>query len=214
MEVEVTDDEAEAEQPSSTTINDAASVSSKRSKSSQLTKKSSRASTRQGNDDDDDEQKTPTPPPRRTKIVTQTRERIEVVAYTYTTLHVAERRIPEHRQDRPAVYFLRNLQTKLPTPLDAEQARATMPRYIEYGVLSQNSLIMLQQLMTNIYVPLLNSKSSLSTTPDDATAKPNMLRDEFMLNMNKFVQQIRRTINQIEGRFGLEIPTGTVSRFV
>ena len=86
-----------------------------------------------------------------------------------------------------------------------------MPRYIEYGVLSQNSLIMLQQLMTNIYVPLLNSKSSLSTASDDATAKPNMLRDEFMLNMNKFVQQIRRTINQIEGRFGLEIPTGTVS---
>ena len=115
--LEVTDDEAEAEQPSPTTINDAASVSSKRSKSSQLTKKSSRASTRQGNDDDDDEQKTPTP--RRTKIVTQTRERIEVVAYTYTTLHVAERRIPEHRQDRPAVYFLRNLQTELPTPLDA-----------------------------------------------------------------------------------------------
>ena len=45
--------------------------------------------------------------------------------------------------------------------------------------------------------------------PDDSTqAKPNMLRDEFMLNMNKFVQQIRRTINQIEGRFGLEIPEG------
>ena len=95
-------------------------------------------------------------------------------------------------------------------PIDAEQARATMPRYIEYGVLSQNSLIMLQQLMTNIYVPLLNSKSSLTQANDDnsQSAKPNMLRDEFMLNMNKFVQQIRRTINQIEGRFGLEIPEG------
>ena len=33
-----------------------------------------------------------------------------------------------------------------------------------------------------------------------------MLRDEFMLNLSKFVQQIKRTINQIEGRFGLEIP--------
>lgn len=86
-----------------------------------------------------------------------------------------------------------------------------MPRLIEYGVLSQNSLIMLQQLMTNIYVPLLNSKSSLTQANDDnsQSTKPNMLRDEFMLNMNKFVQQIRRTINQIEGRFGLEIPEGT-----
>ena len=41
----MTDDEAE-EEPSNTTINDAASVSSKRSKTSELTKKSSRASTR------------------------------------------------------------------------------------------------------------------------------------------------------------------------
>ena len=47
----------------------------------------------------------------------QKRERVEVIPYIYTTLHVAERRIPENRQDRPAVYFLRNLQTKLPTPL-------------------------------------------------------------------------------------------------
>ena len=51
------------------------------------------------------------------------------------------------------------MQTKLPTPLDAEQARAVMPGYIEYGLLSQNSLIMLQQLMSNIFVPLLNVKS-------------------------------------------------------
>ena len=27
-----------------------------------------------------------------------------------------------------------------------------------------------------------------------------------MLNLSKFVQQIKRTINQIHGRFGLEIP--------
>ena len=51
------------------------------------------------------------------------------------------------------------MQTKLPTPLDAEQARAVMPGFIEYGLLSQNSLIMLQQLMSNIFVPLLNVKS-------------------------------------------------------
>ena len=103
------------------------------------------------------------------------------------------------------MYFLRNLQTKLPTPLDAEQARTTMPRFIEYGVLNQNSLIMLQQLMSNIFMPLLSVKT-LSSAEETVQSKPNMLRDEFMLNMNKFVQQIRRTINQIEGRFGLDIP--------
>ena len=110
---------------------------------------------------EDDEEREITPPPRRTKLVMETRERVEIEYYIFTTLHVVERRIPENRQDRPSIYFLRNLQTKLPTPADAEQARATMPRFIEYGVLSQSSLVMLQQLMTNIYVPLLNSKSSL-----------------------------------------------------
>ena len=110
---------------------------------------------------EDDEDREPTPPPRRTKLVMETRERVEIEHYIFTTLHVVERRIPENRQDRPSIYFLRNLQTKLPTPADAEQARATMPRFIEYGVLSQSSLVMLQQLMTNIYVPLLNSKSSV-----------------------------------------------------
>ena len=52
-----------------------------------------------------------------------------------------------------------------------------------------------------------NSLSNgLNFVSDTTSSKPNMLRDEFMLNMNKFVQQIRRTLNQIEGRFGLEIP--------
>jgi hypothetical protein len=38
-----------------------------------------------------------------------------------------------------------------------------------------------------------------------------MLRDEFMLNLSKFVQQIKRTIGQIEGRFGLEIPEAVLA---
>ena len=54
-------------------------------------------------------------------------------------------------------------------------------------------------------MPLLSVKA-LSSAEEPVQNKPNMLRDEFMLNMNKFVQQIRRTINQIEGRFGLDIP--------
>ena len=71
-------------------------------------------------------------------------------------IHVLMQHFQQHC---PTIYFLRNLQTKLPTPLDAEQARAVMPGFIEYGLLSQNSLIMLQQLMSNIFVPLLNVKS-------------------------------------------------------
>ena len=32
-----------------------------------------------------------------------------------------------------------------------------------------------------------------------------------MLNLSKFVQQIKRTIGQIEGRFGLEIPEAVLA---
>ena len=69
------------------------------------------------------------------------------------------------------------MQTKLPTPLDAEQARAVMPGFIEYGLLSQNSLIMLQQLMSNIFVPLLNVKS-IST--NEGNALKHILRLNFV----------------------------------
>ena len=60
--------------------------------------------------------------------------------------------------------------------------------------------------MENVFVPYLNTKSIQQVEADPNHTKPQMLRDEFMLNLSKFVQQIKRTINQIEGRFGLEIP--------
>ena len=34
-----------------------------------------------------------------------------------------------------------------------------MPRYVEYGVLNAHSLVMLHQLMENVFVPYLNTKS-------------------------------------------------------
>ena len=60
-------------------------------------------------------------------------------------------------------------------------------------------------------MPYLNTKSASQVQQDPNQTKPQMLRDEFMLNLSKFVQQIKRTINQIEGRFGLEIPESVLA---
>lgn len=46
-----------------------------------------------------------------------------------------------------------------------------MPGFIEYGLLSQNSLIMLQQLMSNIFVPLLNVKSISTNEGNNLTLR-------------------------------------------
>jgi hypothetical protein len=93
-------------------------------------------------------------------------------------------------------------------PADITQARKLLPRCIEYGVLNQHSLVMLKQLMESVFVPFLNIKTGkIEPNPNaDEKSKQSVFRDEFLLNLSKFTQQIRRTINQIEGRFGLEIP--------
>ena len=67
---------------------------------------------------------------------------------------------------------------------------------------------MLKQLMESVFVPFLNIKTGkIEPNPvADEKSKQSVFRDEFLLNLSKFTQQIRRTINQIEGRFGLEIP--------
>ncbi|CBY09982.1 unnamed protein product [Oikopleura dioica] len=136
---------------------------------------------------------------KKTKFITEIR--IEEEQYIETVLHISEKKIPEEFETAPCVFFLRNLETKLP-------ARKLLPRCIEYGVLNQHSLVMLKQLMESVFVPFLNIKTGkIEPNPNaDEKSKQSVFRDEFLLNLSKFTQQIRRTINQIEGRFGLEIP--------
>lgn len=73
--------------------------------------------------------------------------------------------------------------------MDAEQARAVMPGFIEYGLLSQNSLIMLQQLMSNIFVPLLNVKSI-------STNEGNYLTDILRLDSVNFQIRVIRKFDK------------------
>jgi len=143
---------------------------------------------------------------KKTKFITEIR--IEEEQYIDTVLHISEKKIPEEFETAPCVFFLRNLETKLPAPADITQARKLLPRCIEYGVLNQHSLVMLKQLMESVFVPFLNIKTGkIEPNPNaDEKSKQSVFRDEFLLNLSKFTQQIRRTINQIEGRFGLEIP--------
>lgn len=111
-----------------------------------------------------------------------------------------------------------------------------LPELFEIGVLNGHSLVMLEQVITNVYIPLLaynqhknnnadskptaGSPTSGKLTRENTTAgsenepvenqQSNILRDEFLINMKKFAHSIRRTIQQIEGEVRLEIPDITL----
>ena len=75
-----------------------------------------------------------------------------------------------------ALYLQFQPSFQLPAPADIAEARANLPRFIEYGVLNAHSLQMIYQLMENVFVPYLNTKTTAAVEGDTNQAKPQMLR--------------------------------------
>ena len=71
--------------------------------------------------DPSDEPTESAPAEAKKKIIIETRTKTET--YIEIILNVIEKRLPEEKQNAQSIYFLRNLQTKLPTPADTEQVR-------------------------------------------------------------------------------------------
>ncbi|XP_021370512.1 dynein heavy chain 10, axonemal-like isoform X1 [Mizuhopecten yessoensis] len=176
---------------------------------------------------EDDEQDNKIP---KTKIIKQK------VMRTY--LYMCYQHLPEELADQDCVYFLRNTPGMVFLPNSAEEADETLPSYFEIGILNGHSLVMLEQIISQVYMPLLsynqqkNSEMRKEASPpsrtdtqmsvktdgegdaDDSKDNVNvaesrakaLLRDEFLINMQKFASSINRTIQQIEGEVRLEIP--------
>ncbi|ESO91629.1 hypothetical protein LOTGIDRAFT_122204, partial [Lottia gigantea] len=145
-----------------------------------------------------------------------------------TYLFMCYEHLPEEVSDLNSVYFLRNTPGMVPLPNSVEEADEMLPGYFEFGVLNGHSLVMLEQIITQVYMPLLSfnqhknagsrqdtgtTQSSESSTPEESSkinvaesrAKA-LLRDEFLISMQKFSASINRTLQQIEGEVRLEIP--------
>ncbi|XP_074640231.1 dynein axonemal heavy chain 10-like [Tubulanus polymorphus] len=161
-----------------------------------------------------------------TKIV------IQKVWHTY--LHMCFQHLPEDvAANKDCVYFLRNTPGMVPLPNNVEEADEMLPAMFEIGILNGHSLVMLEQVISKIYMPLLSYtqqkngeaehvKAELSSREETTVSKADsessrvenaadsrakaMLRDEFLINMQKFAVSINRTIQQIEGEVRLEIP--------
>ncbi|KAM4707116.1 dynein axonemal heavy chain 10 [Discoglossus pictus] len=151
-----------------------------------------------------------------------------------TLLYLSFNCAPQEFADSSALFFLRNTKETIPEPNDIQEANDVMPMFLEYGMLNGNTLQMLKQVFSQVFMPLLsynqhkNGYSSFqidqvkNTEPDEdqkdsKTTKPaepelelrsvQLIRDEFLMNMQKFLNHVQQTIQQLEGEIKLEMPT-------
>ncbi|XP_053555751.1 dynein axonemal heavy chain 10 [Bombina bombina] len=151
-----------------------------------------------------------------------------------TILYVSFNCIPEEFSDDNVLLFLRNTQETIPEPNDVQEANDIMPMLLEYGILNGNTLLMLKQVFSQVFMPILSynqhkngysniqveevsemepgeehkdKASTKQTKPEQELRNIQILRDEFLMNMQKFLNHIQQTIHQLEGEIKLEIPT-------
>lgn len=64
--------------------------------------------------------------------------------------------LPEEVADTKSVYFLRNTPGMVPLPNSSEEANSELPGYFEMGILNGHSLVMLEQIISQVnYVCLI-----------------------------------------------------------
>lgn len=58
--------------------------------------------------------------------------------------------LPEGHTDATCYYLLRNSEGMIPLPNTVEEANETVPSYFETGILNGHSLLMLEQIITQV----------------------------------------------------------------
>ena len=97
-----------------------------------------------------------------------------------------------------AVYFVRQPNVSL-APQEEGSVESALCACVEFGVIKGNSLVMLQQVITEVYLPMMESGS-------DVSGMDSLNMNEFLSAMTKFTSQIANAIQQVGGSFQLKIP--------
>ncbi|XP_043925694.1 dynein axonemal heavy chain 10 [Protopterus annectens] len=159
--------------------------------------------------------------------------RIEIQKVYHSYLCVSQNCVSEQFLDLDCLYFLRATKEIINEPTDIKEANDAMPKVLECGVLNGHSLLMLKHLFSQVYLRLLSynqhkseevtsrqvvvSKRELKDDADHQEQEKKKehpteahsiqgIRDEFLMNMQKFLDHIQATIQQIEGEIKLEMP--------
>jgi len=88
--------------------------------------------------------------------------------------------------------------TAIPQPSDVSECSREMPKYLEFGTMTANSLQVLENLLGNVYEPLFSKPTS---------EIPGQFKDELISGLAKFVTHMRRTIVQLDNETRLEVPS-------
>ncbi|XP_044541337.1 dynein axonemal heavy chain 10 [Gracilinanus agilis] len=143
--------------------------------------------------------------------------------------------VPEEYLYQNIVYFLRNVKETINEGSDMAEAMELMPEKIEYGILNGNILELLRNVLLHVFMPALSFNqhkgeaaptitSGSETPPEEDVLKlpgeaveyhsVQLIRDEFLMNLQKFTNHIQRTIQQLEGEIKLEMPMISLDRDV
>ncbi|KAI5945034.1 Dynein heavy chain 10, axonemal [Manis javanica] len=148
-----------------------------------------------------------------------------------TYLQVLCTPVPEEFMDQNVVFFLRNTKEAIPEATDMKEAMEIMPTSMEYGITNAKALSFMKNIVCQVFLPALSfnqhkeaAMGYVSGEISDSyeTDLPNMpgeaveyhsiqlIRDEFLMNVQKFANCIRRTMQQLEGEIKLEMPSISV----
>ena len=92
----------------------------------------------------------------------------------------------------------------------AASAASAMEAALDYGVLAGGSMVMLEQVMHEVYVPLVHAaaQASMKAIAKDLEATADTM--EFVSNIQKFAGQLVHAIQQMTGDVRLTIPQLTI----
>uniref|UniRef100_A0A9L0IQP0 Dynein axonemal heavy chain 10 n=1 Tax=Equus asinus TaxID=9793 RepID=A0A9L0IQP0_EQUAS len=111
-----------------------------------------------------------------------------------------------------------------------KEAMEIMPETLEYGIVNANVLHFLRDIICQVFLPALSfnqhkdtsmgfTSGEISDSSEYETELPSMpgeaveyhsiqlIRDEFLMNIQKFANSIQRTMQQLEGEIKLEMPS-------
>ncbi|XP_060639849.2 dynein axonemal heavy chain 10-like [Anolis sagrei] len=128
------------------------------------------------------------------------------------------------------VFFLRDTSETVTEPNDLIEANDVLPEVLEYGILNGHTLVMLKQLLGLVFLPAMCHNQYRRSDPEAERLEASHLvgglpfvgrilmrssgldslqnlRNEFLMNMQKFLNHVQRTILQMEGEIKLNMPT-------
>jgi len=105
-------------------------------------------------------------------------------------------------------YFTLVVAEPIARSADAAKVDALMSAALEHGVVPGGSLLSLEQLIHEVYLPMLSASSATpaAAEPSAAGTPSAEASSEFVGNLQKFGSQISHAIQQVSGDFRLTMP--------